>query len=254
MHGSEAWENLIAPDAASIRGADLVLVNSRYTLRRYERLYGPLAKAIVCPLATEADAPPTRRAQFEGQPKVLIVGRIDEREGRKGHARLLKVWPRVAAAVPNARLVIAGGGSGLAALRKMVASLSCGDLIDVLGFVPEEALQDLYSEAHVFAMPSQQEGFGIAYVEAMRHGLPVIASLQDAGQEVNIDGLTGYNVDLERDGELADRLIRLLQERDQAAAMGSAGFDHWTRNYRFAEFADRLLAILGPWLQERGTA
>lgn len=78
----------------------------------------------------------------------------------------------------------------------------------------------------------------------MRYGLPVIASVHDAGQEVNLDEVTGYNVDLERAGELADRLISLFDDRDAAFAMGQAGQERWRNNFRYGAFRDRLAGIL----------
>jgi phosphatidylinositol alpha-1,6-mannosyltransferase len=74
-------------------------------------------------------------------------------------------------------------------------------------------------------MPSRGEGFGLIYIEAMRRGLPVIASVHDAAPEVNLDNVTGYNVDLDRPDELPDRITRLLGDPDHAAALGRAGHD-----------------------------
>ena len=97
-------------------------------------------------------------------------------------------------------------------------------------------------------MPSRQEGFGIAYAEAMRYGLSVIASRQDAGQEVNVDGVTGYNVDLDAEGALADRLIALLSSREMASAFGAAGARRWAEHYRYSQFKARFAAI---WHEQR---
>jgi glycosyltransferase involved in cell wall biosynthesis len=81
--------------------------------------------------------------------------------------------------------------------------------------------------AHAFAMPSRQEGFGIVYVEAMRYGLSVTASVHDSGREANLAGAIGFNVDLARRHELSERLIRLLGDIDLAESMGQAGFRRW---------------------------
>ena len=100
----------------------------------------------------------------------------------------------------------------------------------------------------LFAMPSRGEGFGLVYIEAMRHGLPVTASVHDAGQEVNVDGETGYNINLGTPGELPARLIALLKDRDKAAAMGAAGRRRWEDHFRFSAFRDRFLPHLRRWL------
>jgi phosphatidylinositol alpha-1,6-mannosyltransferase len=138
--------------------------------------------------------------------------------------------------------VIVGSGTGLAAIRDKVRSSTVASSIDVLGYVSELKMPELFESAHVLAMPSRQEGFGIVYIEAMRHGLPVIASRHDAGQEINVDGETGFNVDLDRKNELTERLIELLSNADRAAAMGEVGFRRWQQHFRYSSFADRFLA------------
>ncbi len=242
IHGLEVWEGLRSDYARVIHRADQVFVNSAFTLARYQEIHGPLPTARVCWLATEQDDPPGVRASFSGPPTVLIVGRLDATQGRKGHSELLDCWPEVVAAVPDARLVIVGGGSGLDAMRDAAGASSVASSIDVLGHVGEAEMPALFERAHVFAMPSRQEGFGLVYVEAMRYGLPVIASVHDAGQEVNVNGETGFNVDLARRCELPERLIRLLSDLDLAQSMGQAGFRRWRQYYTYSRFADRFLA------------
>lgn len=250
IHGLEVWESLRTDHARVIGRADRIFVNSGFTLERYQEKHGPLPKARVCWLATEQDEPPRERATFTGPPTALIVGRLDATQGWKGHAELIGCWPEVVAAMPGARLVIAGGGTGLAAMRDMARASSVASSIDVPGYVPEAEMPALFERAHVFAMPSRQEGFGIVYVEAMRHGLPVIASVHDAGQEINVDCETGFNVDLERRHELSERLIYLLSDPDRAVAMGQAGFRRWQQNFTYSSFADRFLAYWRGGLDE----
>ena len=242
IHGIDSWEGMRGEYVASVDRAGLVLTPSRYTLERFQGHHGPLPTGRACWLGTEDDAPPASRSSFAGPPVVLIVSRLDALEGRKGHRELVACWPRVVGEVPDARLVIAGGGTGLDEMREVARSSPAADRIDVLGFVSEERMSTLYAGAHVFAMPSRQEGFGLVYGEAMRYGLPVIASVHDAGQEVNVDGETGFNVDLDRADELPSRLIELLRDRDRAQAMGRAGERRWRQEFTYSMFAERFLA------------
>lgn len=237
IHGVEVWHGLTPSYRRALDSLDLVLCNSHYTLARHQEMHGPLRRARVCWLATEADDPPPLLAAFHGAPSALIVGRIDASEGSKGHAALLSCWPQVVAAVPAARLVIAGGGSGLEALRREVSVSPVAASIEVTGFVAAERLPSLFEAAHVFAMPSRQEGFGIAYIEAMRYGLPCVASIHDGGQEVNVDGATGFNVDLDRRDELAERLIALLSNPDLSQRLGRTGHLRWREHFRYSAFA-----------------
>ncbi len=246
MHGIEIWEDASRPLVAAARRADVILSNSRYTRERADRLHRGLDRAEVCWLGTESDrAPPCRSPT--GPPRVLMVSRVED--FRKGHEAMLAAWPEVAAAVPGAVLSFAGSGACLGELGRRAALTPAGDRIEVKGFVPEAELEDLYAEATVFAMPSRKEGFGLVYVEAMRHALPVIATVHDAGGEINVDGETGYNVDLDRPSQLPGRLIELLRDRDRAAALGDRAQQRWRRHFRFSAFRRRFAEQVRVFLE-----
>ncbi len=246
MHGVEVWEDARADRLRALRSADLVLCNSHHTRQRAEELHGPLRNVRTCWLATEQDdapPPPERR----GPPTVLIVGRLDE-GAYKGHDALLEAWPGVVSAVPDARLVVVGGGSLLSSVRGAASRSSVAARIEVRGFVPEDRMPGLWDAATVFAMPSRGEGFGLVYVEAMRRAIPVVASVHDAGREVNVDGVTGYNVDLARPGELTERLIHLLRNDADARALGQNARARWQEHFRMSAFRERFLEATREFL------
>lgn len=244
IHGIEVWENLRRDHLRTLHRADMVLVNSQTTLDRHQSIHGELSRARVCWLGTEADSPPDQGAAFEGPPTVLMLARVVSPHNQKGHAEVLAAWPAVIAAVPSARLVFAGGGPGLDELKALARSSPARGNIDVLGFVAEDRISELFRAAHVFAMPSRKEGFGIVYAEAMRFGIPVIASDLDAGKEVNVDGVTGYNVNLDRQGDLPDRLIALLRDPAHAAMLGQNGLRRWHEHFSFPSFERRFLSLI----------
>jgi len=244
MHGIEAWEKLRPEHRVVLRRARLVLVNSQYTLDRFQALHGALPQARMCWLATEEDDQVPARSARSEPPTVLTLSRLDVADAYKGHRELIAAWPRVQAAVPEARLIIAGDGNAVPALKAQVCKLGIDGAVEFLGFVPEGNLPQLWERADIFAMPSRKEGFGLVYVEAMRHGLPVIASTHDAGTEVNVDGETGFNVDLNRDAMLAARLIELLSDATLRHRLGKAGARRWKAHFSFSGFRTRLCDIL----------
>lgn len=245
MHGIEAWEALRPVDRDTFQDAALVIANSHYTLRRYEALHGALPNARVCWLSTEhEEPPPPRPPQTEHPPTAMILGRIDKSLQYKGHYELIAAWRQVAARIPDARLVMAGGGDDLENVRAAAAASPVAANIDVLGFVAEAKIDALWQNTDVFVMPCRGGGFGLVYVEAMRHGLPCIASTEDAGQEVNVDGVTGFNVAIADVDAMAERLIRLLSDTDLAKSMGAAGFDRWRRHFRPSQFGARLVDVM----------
>lgn len=254
MNGIEVWKGLRQPASSTLRRADLRLAVSQYTLDQHEALHGPCGPVSVCWLGTAEDEapPPNARPRFTGAPTVLVVGRLERSaEYAKGQHDLIRCWPAVASAVRGARLVIVGGGPGLQSIRDEVAGSPHASSIEVTGFVDEDRIQDYWRQAHVFAMPSRGEGFGFVYVEAMRHGLPVIASVHDAGSEVNSDGESGFNISLDRQGELPERLIHLLRNQDACRQMGEAAQQRWRREFSFSVFAGRFAPHLRALLEMR---
>jgi phosphatidylinositol alpha-1,6-mannosyltransferase len=86
------------------------------------------------------------------------------------------------------------------------------------------------------------------YIEAMRHGVPVVASVHDAAPEVNLGGVTGFNVNLDKPDELPERLIFLLKNPDRAAELGNSGQERWRKQFRYSCFRERFIPILREFL------
>ena len=246
LHGIEVWEDAPARYVRSARRASFLVANSAFTRDRADRLHGGFAHARVCWLATETDDPPPAPDPVGRRPEVLIVGRLGE--CYKGHAELIACWPQVVAAVPGALLRIVGSGPEGDRFRRLAAQSRVASQIIFEGFVPDAELDRLYAGAAVFAMPSRGEGFGLVYVEAMRHGLPVVASDEDAAPEIVKHGETGCTVNLRRPQELPDALIHLLRNPDEAARLGEAGRRRWAEHFRFSAFRDRFSPLLGEFL------
>lgn len=250
VHGVEMWDPayMRADYLAAVKGAGLVLVNSHYTLARMTEAVGDLPAARVCWLGTEQETPPPR-ALPNGPPTLLFIGRSDAMFG-KGQDILIQVWPDVMSKISDARLVLAGGGTHLPKLSELAKASTAAANIEVVGFQTEAGMEELWRRASAFAMLSNLEGFGLVYAEAMRHGVPVLASKDDASVEINIDGVTGLNVSRADRGGIVDRIVMLLRERDKAEAMGQAGLARWQNNFRFSVFRERLIYLTQPWLGE----
>lgn len=245
-HGVEAWRELSVEERDVYRGAAVCVTNSEYTARRVAEANPDLPRLVPCHLALvpgEAPAAPARAAG--GPPTVLMVGRMVADERYKGHDQLIDVWPAVANRVPNARLVLVGDGDDASRLRARAARPGGGDVV-FEGFVTDQRLHALYEQADVFAMPSRGEGFGLVYLEAMAHRLPCIGSVHDAAREVIVDGVTGFLVDQADPGPLEDRLVGLLTDEAQRAALGHAGHRRLQSHFGFERFAERLTAALDP--------
>lgn len=252
MCGIEVWEAARPLAVAALRKAQLPIAISQFTLQRFTALHGPLPQAQVCLLGSDEDSAPPQQPPSRGPPTALILSRIDATENYKGHAELIACWPQVRQAVPDARLIIAGGGSGLAQCRALVSASPAASAIDVRGFVPEQQLESVWREADIFAMPSRGEGFGFVYVDAMRRGVPIITSTHDAGCEVNAHGETGFSVDLTKSDDLAKSLIALLSNPSLRANMGARAQARWIETFRYSAFLSRFNATTETFLRRSG--
>lgn len=156
-----------------------------------------------------------------GQDTLMFLGRIDE--PRKGLPTLLDALPRVAAAVPDVTLLVAGPGS----IAEVRADLAPGiaDRVEFLGLVSQEDKARALHSSDIYVAPNNGgESFGIILLEAMAAGTPVVASDIEAFQRVLDDGRAGVTFRNEDSDDLADRLIELLGDPDRRSELHQAGY------------------------------
>ena len=179
-------------------------------------------------------------------PVVLCLSRAVP---RKGHARLLAVWPELRRRHPGARLVLAGSGPELPALRRTAAGLPG---VDVLGRVAEADLPALYAAADVFVLPVADrlgglvtESLGIVLLEAAAAGLPVVSGRAGGTAEAVLHERTGLLLDDATDHEqLVGAVDRLLGDEALRRRFGEAG-RAWVRSaWTWDRTAARLSALL----------
>jgi phosphatidyl-myo-inositol dimannoside synthase len=251
VHGIEVWGEPL-PEARTrvLREAALRVSNSHFTARRVMELYPDVGDVVACPLALAPDAGATDdvdRALLAriADRSVLIAGRMSASERYKGHDELLSAWPVVRAAVPDAQLVVVGGGDDAERLMGRARELGFDDTAVLFGGrVSDATLDALFARSRAFAMPSRGEGFGIVYLQAMRAGKPCIGSTDDAAGDVIVDGETGFLVPQSDLRALAGALTRLLHDDELAERLGRAGRLRYEREFTYARFVDRLSAAL----------
>jgi phosphatidylinositol alpha-1,6-mannosyltransferase len=245
LHGIEVWAPLSPADRRLLREATVRLANSSFTARRVAEVHPDIGSAIVCPLALPPDhstgeATPTGRPT----PTVIVVGRMDSAERYKGHDQLIEAWSRVRQQIPDARLLVVGDGDDRPRLSARAEALGAKGAVEFTGFVPADRLAALYRASALLAMPSRHEGFGLVYLEAMRHGLPCIGSVSDAAGDVIEDGVSGFLVDQTDGRALADRIVRLLADESLRSRMGAAGRVRVASQFGYASFRARFAAAL----------
>ena len=250
-------------ERANARSADVVIVTSEYSRGIAIKAYGlDPARVRIVPegidlagwrAAAEAtDEPAAHISAPDGSsrhpspdaagPVILSVAR---QYRRKNTAALLRAMPAIRAAVPSARLRIVGGGPELPRLEHECLALGLAGSVVITGEIPDtDAVRDEYRAADVFCLPSLQEGFGIAFLEAMASGLPIVACRSTAVPEVVPDGEAGLLVPPDDPKALARALIRLLRDPLLRRRMGEAGMRK-AREHAWEEIARRFVAAAG---------
>jgi phosphatidylinositol alpha-1,6-mannosyltransferase len=256
LHSLEAWAPLDRTRLNAISGAKLRVANSHYTASRIAEAHPDAGEIAVCHLtlgrnmlhaASPGVLESTAIADQVRPNSVLIVGRMMTAERYKGHDQLIRAWSLVLESVTDAQLVVVGRGDDMARLRQLVGARGVADNVLFTGHVSEATLAEIYRRAAVFAMPSRAEGFGIVYLEAMRHGLPCIGSIHDAAGEIIVDGETGYLVDQDDLNALAGKISQLLVDPELRHGMGRRGLERLQCSFspeRFDSVMSELLVKL----------
>ncbi|CAJ53634.1 glycosyltransferase family 4 protein [Haloquadratum walsbyi] len=199
-------------DLVAGRFADRIIAVSDHTREQLRDLYRfDEAKLTTVPPGIDSERfRPTEEvhpAVDESKRTILVVSRLDPRKGIDKAIRAFAQLDR-----DDTELLIGGTGRLEASLRELAADLGVVDRVRFLGFVPEEELPTLYSAADLFVLPSEYEGFGIVFMEAMACGTPVIGT-DVGGVPTAIDeGKTGYLVPKDEIGELAERIDDSLRD------------------------------------------
>ena len=154
--------------------------------------------------------------------EILSVGSISK---RKGHLYLVEAFEKVCQQIPDAKLVIAGVKSEPAYYEQLAKRITASNYkknICLLTDLPQEELYQYYKEATLFALHSEEESQGIALVEAMAAGLPVVSTTVGGIPDVVTDEKTGLLSAYSNTDAFAGNILRLLHSPDLIAAMSIA--------------------------------
>lgn len=176
---------------------------------------------------TQADYAVTTPPEARRDPVICFLGRLRRYKGAQFAIRAL---PRVLESIPEATLVVAGGGPYRPELESLARSLGVEGRIEFLGAVSQRDKVAALNLAQVAVNPSPKEGWGLTVIEANACGLPVVASRSPGLIESVRDGETGILVTHGDVPALADALVRLLRDRGLRLRMAAAGIA-WARTF-----------------------
>jgi glycosyltransferase involved in cell wall biosynthesis len=193
---------------------------------------------VVAGAGTDLALPPRELPERDrARPRVLFVGREWE---RKGGPELLRAWPAVRAARPDAELVIVGPA---APPRSLPAGVRFAGRIDRSTPQGAQAFAAEYRRATAFVLPSLFEPFGIVLLEAMAYSLPCVAGTRCAMPEIVADGETGRLADVGDPDALAAALVEVT-DPERGASMGAAGRRRLEERFTWDAVAARIVGEL----------
>ena len=247
LHGIEAWERATLVQRFGLRHADLVVATTRYTAQTCAEVNGlPGQNFKVIPLCAEPTAAiPDPNFVLDGEFPILFVGRLATTEKYKGLETLMRAISRLIEAQVPCKLHVIGDGNDLPRLQALAPSLKLSDdTIRFYGRVSDTVLQAAYASAKVFAMPSAKEGFGIVFIEAMRHGVVCIGGEHGGTPEVFKNKHEGLLVEYGNEELLAAHLRNVIEQPAMAHALGIAGQIRFGQDYTFECFVARWYHLL----------
>jgi glycosyltransferase involved in cell wall biosynthesis len=191
------------------------------------------------------DAPATRSPKVPNGRYVVYAGR---HIGDKGVDLIPPTFELVHQQLPDVRMVVAGDGPMRSSVQADVEDRGLGQVVDVVGFVTDEELDELVAGATCVLLPSRREGYGLMVVDAMAAGTPVVT----AGFSENL--ATGH-ITVEN-GRVADPPTpeRLAEAIVEVVGLG-AGIQESTRDWYRQNWADRQIDVsvdqVIEWLESR---
>ncbi|HEY8518680.1 MAG TPA: glycosyltransferase family 4 protein [Gammaproteobacteria bacterium] len=191
-----------------------------------------------------ADAAAARErlaAAFALEADAFVVGVVAQLIGRKGHATLLAALPGLVRRHPRLRVLCFGRGPLARALAARIERAGLAQHVRLAGFADD--LPDLVAGFDALVHPAEREGLGVAVLEAMSAGVPVVAAAAGGLVDVVEDGMSGLLFPPGDAAALGAALGRLVEDPALRARLGSRGRERVARRFTVSAMVERYLDI-----------
>jgi glycosyltransferase involved in cell wall biosynthesis len=164
------------------------------------------------------------RKQMKIPPESLLIGTVGEIKKQKGHEDFLRAASLIARERTDAHFVIVGAdststGEHRASLERLIAELNLTDRVHLTGWLDDVA--PLLAALDAYVSASHTESFGLAIVEAMALGLPIVATATEGAQEIINSDDAGVLVPVSDVEAMASALLRLLEDANARKRIGT---------------------------------
>jgi glycosyltransferase involved in cell wall biosynthesis len=236
-----AWRNRWCRriEQAYLRSVDGFILNSRHTRKTVFSLTGEKKPALVAyPGGNRLSARISQddvsaRSFAQGPFRIVFLGNVVPRKELHTLVAGLSLLTERAW-----ELLVVGSEADASYARLVRAQVDKAGLqgqVTFLGQVPDGEVANVLARSHLLAVPSSLEGFGIAYLEAMGFGLPVIASSTGGAGEIVTHGINGFLVDPGDVGAVARHLYDLMHDRERLYGMGLAALTTFSSQPTWAQ-------------------
>ena len=265
IHGSDVYaltsKFWSAIKARVISQAHLCTVNSSSTLTAVQRL-SPAGRYVLIPMGVDIGqfnlTGQNRAKEESGKDNILLyIGRLIN---LKGVNFLIEALPRVLAEYPATKLILVGNGPEKDRLAKLSSDLRIAEAVIFEDYISQEELPERFHQADIFILPSIiddqgcTEGLGVVLLEAMAAGVPVIGNRVGGIPDIIKDGETGLLARPKDPGDLAEKIICLLREKNLRERLVKNGLDYVKENFSWDNLAERFGTIYQGVTVHRGDA
>lgn len=217
--------------------ADEIIVLSRSVQRYFEEKYGVkttyIPNGVNRPEIVEADYI-TKEWGLEKESYVLFLGRIVPEKGLK---YLLQAWKKVKT---NKKLVIAGGSSDSNGFFNELKEMATGDIV-FTGFQQGKALEELYSNAYLYVLPSDLEGMPLSLLEAMSYGnCCLVSDIPELTEVVEDKGIIFKRANV---NDLSAKLQKALDDKKLVYHYKNIARDFICQNHNWDDLVEKTLDV-----------
>jgi asparagine synthase (glutamine-hydrolysing) len=246
IYGIEAWSRRPWLERVCLVSADAIIAITKFTATTCAQANGADQSKflIIPPCIVDRPVAPSTSLELKGKFRILAVGRQDKSERYKGYETLIDAVERLARNNKGVQLHLVGNGDDHARLQTVVEQRGLGPSITMWGSLADAELEAAYASCDIFALPSKKEGFGIVFLEAMRHSKPCIGGDHGGTPEVVNDGTTGFLVDYGDVTGLYKALQVLYDDTALRHKMGVAGRKRFEDNFTFDVFRARYVSAM----------
>jgi len=173
----------------------------------------------------------------------IVVFTLRFHEPKYGLEYLIRAAPVVAKERKDVVFVIGGDGSLRRYHEQLAVKLGVKEKIIFTGKIPQSEVPYYYVMSNIVAVPSLQEAFGLVVSEALACGKPVIGTNVGGIPDQIIDGYNGFLVQPRNHKEIAEKILRLIGNPDEARRMGINGRKSVEKKFDMKDRVDRILAL-----------